>query len=285
MKKINLKDLKESAIYVTPHLPIMHTKRYKFSLLSAFFYLSLFIIIMWIIIIIILAVTPLKDYVFVLENDKIIEQSVKISELEHKVGFLRNELESIASTNKKLKYALILGTLDSNNTIQDKEKKKIYDTLKKNRTQNKRIEGNILAGLVNFVNFIFTNDEQADNTTFRLPVKGYIITIYEPENGHFGIDFGVKSGTAVYASSSGLVIFADYISDDGYTIIIQHSEGYISIYKHLSACLKRQREFVEQGELIALSGNTGYNTSGAHLHFEIWKDGKVVDPQKLIINN
>lgn len=239
MKRINLKDLKESAIYVTPHLPIMHTKRYKYSLLSAFLWVCLFTLITWFLLIVILAVTPLKDYVFVLENDKIIEQSVKINELERKVNFLRSEMENMASTNKRLKYALILGTIDSNNVKLEAEKKKIYDTLKKNKLKNNRKEGNILTGLLNFFG-IFTNDDnRPDNTTFRMPVKGYLIKNYEPERGHMGIDYGVKSGTPVYATSSGLVIFADYTNDDGYTLIIQHGEKYISIYKHLSACLKK----------------------------------------------
>ncbi len=286
MKKISLKELKDSAIYITPHLPILLTKRYKFSLFSALAYFGLFTAISWIILIIILAVTPLKEYVFVIENDEILEQSIRINELESKIRFLRNEVEHFASTERKLKYAIILGKDDSAKSLTKKEKTEIYDSLKKiNPPQKiKRKEGSVLTSLFMMVEKFYTYIQNKNEVYFRHPVKGYVITNFDPLHGHNGIDYGVKSGSPVFAASNGLIIFADYTSDDGYTIIIQHNEKYISIYKHLSVNIKKQRDIVEQGEIIALSGNSGYNTSGAHLHFEIWEDGKVVDPQTLIIN-
>ena len=99
-----------------------------------------------------------------------------------------------------------------------------------------------------------------------------------------GLDFSVKSGAPVYASESGMVIFADFTAGDGYKIIIQHDGGYISVYKHCSVLMKKERDIVSRGELIALSGNSGENTSGAHLHFEIWKDGKPLNPKEILIN-
>lgn len=286
MKKINLKDLKDSSIYITPHLPILHTKRYKFSLLSIVAYLGLFTAISWVLLIIILAVTPLKDYVFVVENEAIFEQSIKINELEQKIRFLRNEVESFASTERKLKYAIILGKDDSTKSLTKKEKTAIYDSLKKPSTSKKikRKEGSVLSTFFMLIENVYSYFQNKDEVYFRVPVKGYVINNFDPQHGHNGIDYGVKSGSPVFAASNGLVIFADYTSDDGYTMIIQHNEKYISIYKHLSINIKKQRDIVEQGEIIALSGNSGYNTTGAHLHFEIWEDGKVVDPQTLIIN-
>jgi murein DD-endopeptidase MepM/ murein hydrolase activator NlpD len=94
----------------------------------------------------------------------------------------------------------------------------------------------------------------------------------------------VKERTPVYASAGGYVIFADYTINDGYMIILNHLNGYISVYKHCSSLVKRTRENIEQGELLALSGNTGRKTTGPHLHFEIWKNGKPVDPEKHFIN-
>jgi lipoprotein NlpD len=66
-------------------------------------------------------------------------------------------------------------------------------------------------------------------------------------------------------------------------MILQHSDGFISIYKHCSALLKNERDIVVQGELIGLSGNSGKNTTGPHLHFEIWKDGKPENPKEFFI--
>ena len=99
-----------------------------------------------------------------------------------------------------------------------------------------------------------------------------------------GVDFVVKEGTPVYAASGGYIVFSDYTIDDGYMIIIIHRDGYISIYKHCSSLIKGVRDNVEQGELIALSGNSGKHTTGPHLHLEIWRDGKPVNPEKQFIN-
>ena len=68
-------------------------------------------------------------------------------------------------------------------------------------------------------------------------------------------------------------------------MILSHSDGYLSIYKHCSVLLKNEREFVKQGELIAQSGNSGLATTGPHLHFEIWHNGKAIDPENLLIKN
>ena len=67
-------------------------------------------------------------------------------------------------------------------------------------------------------------------------------------------------------------------------IIIIHPNDYISIYKHCSSLLKQKKEKIMQSELIALSGNTGKKSYGPHLHFEIWKNGQPLNPQKLFIN-
>ena len=78
-------------------------------------------------------------------------------------------------------------------------------------------------------------------------------------------------------------MLTDFTIDDGLKIIIQHDGGFISVYKHCSSLLKRKRDIVVQGELIALSGNTGQNTTGPHLHFEIWKNGKPQNPKEFFI--
>jgi murein DD-endopeptidase MepM/ murein hydrolase activator NlpD len=67
-------------------------------------------------------------------------------------------------------------------------------------------------------------------------------------------------------------------------IIIVHPDDYITVYKHCSLLIKKERERVLQGELIALSGNTGEITTGPHLHFEVWKNGKPIDPKEILIN-
>jgi murein DD-endopeptidase MepM/ murein hydrolase activator NlpD len=111
------------------------------------------------------------------------------------------------------------------------------------------------------------------------PVLGYVSqrtdTFIQP--GHYGIDIVIKEGEPIQASAAGFVVFSDWTYDQGNLIILYHGDGYFTHYGHNQKNLKNQRDMVSRGEVIALSGNTG-NSSGPHLHYEIWKDGVAVDP-------
>jgi len=225
----------------------------------------------------ILALTPAKEVIFILENKNLLQQEKRIKELETKVMFLSTELEKMASANKRLKYAIFLGitdSVDSNSAV--------YDSLKYEKKKNLQAEGNIILSVYNFFERLFIQKEPIP--AFERPSKGFIVKEFNPKTGHMGIDFSINKGTSVIAAESGLVIFSDYTAKDGNKIIIQHSHGYISIYKHCSVLIKKERDYVVKGEVIALSGNSGSNTTGPHLHFEIWKDGKPLNPKKLLIN-
>ena len=97
---------------------------------------------------------------------------------------------------------------------------------------------------------------------------------------HAGIDLAANRGTPVHASGKGKVIFAAY-SYGGYgnVIKIDHGDGYVSIYAHLNKIKTKKGTIVERGELIGEVGSTGRST-GPHLHYEIQKDGKSINPVK-----
>ena len=94
---------------------------------------------------------------------------------------------------------------------------------------------------------------------------------------HKGIDWATPVGTAVKASSGGVVVSAGWGSGYGYVIYIKHPDGKQTRYAHLSKILVSAGQTVKQGDRIALSGNTGI-TSGPHLHFEILVNGVQVNP-------
>lgn len=94
---------------------------------------------------------------------------------------------------------------------------------------------------------------------------------------HKGIDIAVPIGAEVKASSSGRIIFSGRKGGYGNTVIIEHRNGYRTLYGHLSKLRVRKGQQVKQGQLIALSGNTGRST-GPHLHFEVHRKGKPVKP-------
>lgn len=94
---------------------------------------------------------------------------------------------------------------------------------------------------------------------------------------HKGVDWAVPVGTTIYASSAGTVVSAGYGSGYGYNVLLSHPDGRMTRYAHCSKLLVSVGQSVEQGQSIALSGNTGRST-GPHLHFEIYINGSQVNP-------
>jgi murein DD-endopeptidase MepM/ murein hydrolase activator NlpD len=116
------------------------------------------------------------------------------------------------------------------------------------------------------------------------PTQGYMTRGFEPENNHYGLDIAGKKGTPIIAAADGNVVFSGWTYNDGYVIIISHTGGFMSFYKHNQSLLKSAGSFVRRGDPIASLGSSGTTSSGPHLHFEIWKDGIPVDPSVYMIN-
>lgn len=117
-----------------------------------------------------------------------------------------------------------------------------------------------------------------DQLSFVPPVRGSISSPFSPKDDHYGVDILSKADTPILSTMQGVVISADFNVETGHTIIIQHPHNILSVYKHNSALLKKAGQRVESGEAIAIIGNTGELTDGPHLHFELWYEGKQVDP-------
>ena len=278
MKWFNFQAIKNSSIHITPNLPIITTKRYKLGFLRLASYISLYTLAVWMILILILAVTPLKDFLFVVDNSELKAQTEKIQLLQNRVLILSNQLQSLASSNERIRLAMKLAQKDSVNSND-----KIYDTLKNRIDKKINLGGNIYYAFIALINKLLQSHLSTKTIVFIQPVQGMIIQDFNPSIGHMGIDYGVKTGSPIFASVGGIITFSDYTIGSGYMLIIQHDQGFTTVYKHCSSLLKKERDIVSQGDLIALSGNTGKNTSGPHLHFEIWQDGKPIDPQKILL--
>ena len=123
-----------------------------------------------------------------------------------------------------------------------------------------------------------------DNINFSLfpPVKGTISENYNIENKHYAIDIVTTRNSPIKSVADGRVIFAEWTAETGYVIIIEHSYGLLSVYKHNASLSKSQGDIVRSGEVIATAGNTGEFTTGPHLHFELWNEGNPVDPSEYI---
>jgi len=98
---------------------------------------------------------------------------------------------------------------------------------------------------------------------------------------HNGIDIGLVTGTGLAAVRSGVVTVVRTSATFGKVLEIETEDGYRIMYAHLSEVLVEKGDKVKQGEIVAKSGNTGLS-SGAHLHYSLWKDGKLLDPMEYV---
>lgn len=126
-------------------------------------------------------------------------------------------------------------------------------------------------------------DKDVDGLIFYRPTRGMVSSRFNPNNKHYGIDVAANPNESVVAALDGTVILSTYTAETGYLIEVQHGQDFITIYKHCGSLLKNEGDEVKGGEAIALVGNTGSLTTGPHLHFELWKKGRPVNPEKYII--
>jgi murein DD-endopeptidase MepM/ murein hydrolase activator NlpD len=130
-----------------------------------------------------------------------------------------------------------------------------------------------------------------DHTPSILPTKGFRSRGFgmklDPFTGykrfHGGLDISNKTGTPVYATADGIVKYRGVAGDLGKMITINHGYGFQTRYGHLSKMKVKLGQKVRRGDLIGLMGSTGYST-GPHLHYEVLKNSKRVNPLEYILN-
>lgn len=118
---------------------------------------------------------------------------------------------------------------------------------------------------------------------FFTPSKGIVTSSYNVAEQHFGVDIVTKEDEIVKSVLDGTVVFTNFTSSDGYVVQIQHNNNIISIYKHLSETTKKAGDIIKAGESIGVVGNTGENSKGTHLHFELWYNGFPLNPQNYVV--
>ncbi len=131
----------------------------------------------------------------------------------------------------------------------------------------------------------FTLDQNApelDIPQLMAPVDGLVTSSFESGKGHYAVDIAAPKNTPVKSCYEGTIVYADWSSETGHVIIVQHERNLLSAYKHNSALLKTVGDYVRSGEAIAIIGNSGENSTGPHLHFELWYDGYAINPEEYI---
>ena len=229
--------------------------------------------------ILLIAFTPLREYIPGYSSTALKKQAV---ELNFKTDSLQQVItyndQYYASIKKVLKGEVTAVSFNRDSIIEAAE----VDQSKINLSANEA--DSILRAKVDKEDKYNLFETAKSKTNFVLfpPVNGEISEQYNTEEKHYAVDIVVAKNTPVKAAADGTVIFAEWTAQTGYVIIIEHSYGLISVYKHNATLTKAQGDFVKAGEVVATSGNTGDLTTGPHLHFELWSDGYSVNPTNFI---
>ena len=227
---------------------------------------------------ILIYITPLKEYfrgyTSIELRENAVENSMKLDSLE---SLYISQSKYIKSLKDLLSGNISFDDLDENteNTESNSLELEIVKT---------NLDDSLLRALVDEEDKYNAFDLQGERFTTVLfpPVKGGLSSGFDYESKHYGVDIAMPENSPVHSISEGIVVFAEWTSETGFVIILEHLNGLTSIYKHNSSIIKTQGDRIETGEIIAFTGNTGSLTTGPHLHFELWYRGEPVDPESYI---
>lgn len=240
---------------------------FRLNLKNLYILLSSLIVVLFILMFIVISFTPLKHIVPGYGN---IENNSYVIKLNRYITELEANIETQEHYNKSLRKILVendtTGTSNFKHYNKDNSKKSTISVSPKETNKNTQLDGLKNIEDINFIS----------------PLRGKINKKIDVKIGHYGIDIAGPKNAPIKSIAKGTVIFSDWSPETGNTIIIQHANNLLSVYKHNSSLLKEIGDFVNEGEAIALIGNTGTLTDGPHLHFELWYKSIPLDPLKYI---
>tara|TARA_A100000164_G_scaffold381941_1_gene436653 strand:- start:557 stop:1432 length:876 start_codon:yes stop_codon:yes gene_type:complete len=224
----------------------------------------------------IIAYTPIKKYIPGYDSSELRKKAVQNLFLTDSLITLYNQNILYLNSIRKV-LTEDISFQDSDSFTESKEK-----DMQNNPSVGKPILEDSLLRV-----FVAQQDKYSPNLKTKVksnmflfpPLFGYISEPFDINKSHYAVDIVAKENTPIKAISDGIVVFAEWTSETGYVIILEHSLGILSVYKHNSSLSKKQGDSVSGGEVIASIGNTGDLTTGYHLHFELWIDGYPVNPE------
>jgi len=250
---------------------------FKLNRLNAFILAGLFSIFLIALTTLIIVLTPLKEYI---QGYSSTELKKDATNLVYKVDSLQNALSVndlyIENIQQILKGEIKRVSFDRDSVFTQLQIEKINfapsavdSAFREEVEQEDRFS-------------VFEQAKKSDDINFSSPIKGDVTDKYNAKEKHFAVDIAVDKDSPVKAVADGTVIFTGFTANTGYVILLEHSQGFISVYKHNASIYKTQGELVKIGEVIASAGSTGALSTGPHLHFELWENGYPVNPANYI---
>lgn len=263
---------------------------FRLTLLNLYILISSLLLTITLIIIALIIWTPLKTYVpgyaNIHNNTEFIRVNKRIQDLEKQIRAYEvytNSFKRVLSGNPETTEDIneqhtfdTLEEIDLSRVYEDELLRQEVESRVNEDAEDTRTPQRVRSSVAN------NSDESLEKLLLVPPLTGEISLDYQPGIKHYGIDILAPANTPVKSVLDGIVIVADWTLETGNTIGIQHNNNLVSFYKHNSALLKKVGASVKAGEAIAIIGNTGTHSDGPHLHFELWHNGKNIDPRKLI---
>jgi murein DD-endopeptidase MepM/ murein hydrolase activator NlpD len=259
---------------------------FKLSRLNVFVATGTIAILLIIVTTIIIAFTPLREYIPGYTDVNLYEQLFRIEELtdsldadaRQKSLYLENLRLILSGKDTTIVSPLKQDTVDKYNGIssspspEDSAFRYDFESQLTGGTEELRLSDRDRSGA----------RPDISSFSFFTPLRGIVTSKFDPTAKHYGVDIVSVQNEAIKATLDGVVIIAGWTIETGYTIGIQHENDLISVYKHNSALLKDQGSYVKAGDAIAIIGSSGEYSTGPHLHFELWYNGVPVNPTEFI---
>lgn len=251
----------------------------KLSRLNVFVFSGIFSIILIGLTAVLIAFTPLKEYIPGYSSTKLKRDAARLA---IESDSLKLQLAMLENYTKAIRPVLT-GEIHGEETIDS-----ITDLNRKYKIDESKLyasrEDSLYREEVDRKDRFPLSEELQEKAkiVFFAPITGTLSQTFNANNKHFAVDIVAKTGTPIKAVADGTVIFSEWTAETGYVIILKHSNGFISVYKHNGNLLKQQGDLVKSGEVIASVGSTGELTTGPHLHFELWSGGYAVNPLNYI---
>ena len=251
----------------------------KLTRLNVFVLVSLSAILLVLVTLMFIAFTPLREYIPGYSSTALKKQATELT-------FATDSLQQVIAMNDKY-YESIKKVLQGDVSKVDFNRDSIIQAVKLEIDEvdlRPNQEDSILREKVDKEDKYNLFESAKSGTNFVLfpPVNGTISEPYNLKAKHYAVDLVVAKNTPIKATADGSVIFAEWTAETGYVVILEHSQGLLSVYKHNGSLTKTQGDLVKAGEVIATSGNTGDYTTGPHLHFELWNNGYPINPTNFI---
>lgn len=251
---------------------------FKLNRLNVFVFSALLGLVLVGVTTLIIAFTPLREYIPGYSSTELKQQATTLT-------YTTDSLRQVVALNEQY-IASIRRVLTGDVSTVEFNRDSILEAAKSDVTRidftPSKADSLLRAQVEREDKFNIFEDSNTKNFILFPPVNGTITSEYEPSEKHYAVDVVAAKDAPIKAVANGTVIFADWTSDAGFVIILDHGNNLVSVYKHNASLNKEQGDLVTSGEVIAIIGTTGELSTGPHLHFELWSDGYPLNPTQFI---